>query len=79
MAALCKALREGDMAEAVRINNALMPLYDACFVESNPIPAKGGLNVLGLCENELRLPLTPATPPTLERMRKVLNELNITC
>jgi dihydrodipicolinate synthase/N-acetylneuraminate lyase len=48
-------------------------------VESNPIPAKGGLSVLGLCENELRLPLTPATAPTLERMRTVLNELKITC
>ena len=79
MAALCKALRKGDMTEAIRLNNALTPLYDACFVESNPIPAKGGLSVPGLCENELRLPLTPATAPTLERMRTVLNELKITC
>ncbi len=79
MAALCAALRKGDMAEAVRLNNALMPLYDACFVESNPIPAKGALCALGLCANELRLPLTPATPPTVEKMRSVLAALGVTC
>ena len=78
MAALCAALRRGDMTEAVRLNNALIPLFDACFVESNPIPAKGGLQVLGLCANELRLPLTPATEPTLALMRRVLADLGIT-
>ena len=77
MAALCAALRKGDVAEAVRLNNALIPLYDACFVESNPIPAKGALSVLGLCRNELRLPLTPATEPTLGLMRNVLAGLDI--
>ena len=75
MAALCAAVRRGDMTEAVRLNNALIPLFDACFVESNPIPAKGGLQVLGLCANELRLPLTPATEPTLALMRRVLADL----
>ena len=79
MAALCAALRKGDMAEAVRLNNALMPLYDACFVESNPIPAKGALCALGLCANELRLPLTPATPPTVEKMHSVLAALGVSC
>ena len=77
MAALCAALHKGDVAEAVRLNNALIPLYDACFVESNPIPAKGALSVLGLCRNELRLPLTPATEPTLGLMRDVLAGLDI--
>ena len=75
MAALCAAIRRGDMTEAVRLNNALIPLFDACFVESNPIPAKGGLQVLGQCANELRLPLTPATEPTLALMRRVLADL----
>lgn len=75
MAALCAALRRGDMQEAVRLNNALIPLYDACFVESNPIPAKGALHTLGFCANELRLPLTPATEPTLALMRRVLADL----
>lgn len=78
MAALCAALRRGDMTDAVRLNNVLIPLFDACFVESNPIPAKGGLQVLGLCANELRLPLTPATEPTLALMRRVLADLGIT-
>ena len=75
MAALCSAIRRGDLAEAVRLNNALIPLFDACFVESNPIPAKGGLHALGLCANELRLPLTPAMEPTVSLMRRVLSGL----
>ena len=79
MSALCAALRRGDIAQAVRLNNALIPLFDACFVESNPIPAKGALHVLGLCRNELRLPLTPATEPTLALMRKVLSDLGVSC
>ena len=78
MAALCAAVSRGDMTEAVRLNNTIMPLYDACFIESNPIPVKGGLHVLDLCANELRLPLTPATEPTLVLMRRVLSTLGIT-
>jgi len=59
------------------LDRMLQGLYEACFVESNPIPVKGGLSVMGLCRNELRLPLTPATPSTLELMRSVIEKLGI--
>jgi 4-hydroxy-tetrahydrodipicolinate synthase len=44
---------------ARKINNRLYPLIGALFVESNPIPVKCALAMMGIIENELRLPLTP--------------------
>lgn len=72
-----KAIRDqrvidGKKTEADELDEKLATLFDACFVESNPIPAKGGLSLMGFCANECRLPLTPATDQTLEVMRKVL-------
>lgn len=68
-------LEKGNIQEAAELNKKLMPLYEACFVESNPIPIKGGMSLSGLCRNELRLPLTPATDTTLELFKKILETL----
>ena len=68
-------LEKGNIQEAAELNKKLMPLYEACFVESNPIPIKGGMSLSGLCTNELRLPLTPATDATLELFKKILETL----
>ena len=72
VSALCAAALEGRMVEAEALNEALKPLYKACFVESNPIPAKAALAELGLCTAAMRLPLTPAADSTKELMREVL-------
>lgn len=72
MVALVDALQKDDMATARKLHYALMPLFKACFVESNPIPAKAGMSILGLMENVLRLPLVPATDATVELMKQVL-------
>lgn len=77
MVEMVEAAESGDWAKAEALDKKLAPLYDACFVESNPIPAKAALSVLGLCEPEMRLPLTTAIPSTFETMRKVLEDLGI--
>ncbi|MBO6247552.1 MAG: dihydrodipicolinate synthase family protein, partial [Bacteroidales bacterium] len=77
MVSLVEAAAAGEMEKARKINETLAPLYDACFVESNPIPAKVALSILGLCEPDMRLPLTKAVPATFDLMRKVINDLNI--
>ena len=74
---LVEAAAAGDWTKAEALDKKLAPLYDACFVESNPIPAKAALNLLGFCEPEMRLPLTTAVAPTFETMRKVLEDLGI--
>ena len=69
------AALEGDLAKAAELDKKLMPLYDGCFVESNPIPAKAGLSLLGLCTAEMRLPLTEAVPSTFDAMKRILADL----
>lgn len=66
----------GDLAKAAELGKKLMPLYDGCFVESNPIPAKAGLSLLGLCTAEMRLPLTEAVPSTFDAMKRILADLD---
>lgn len=66
----------GNLSEAQALNEQLIPLYEACFFESNPIAVKGALSLLGLCNNELRLPLTSATSSTLNRIKAVLDGIN---
>lgn len=67
----------GDERRAIRIFSSLMPLFDACFVESNPIPAKAAMEILGLCKNEMRLPLVECEPSTKLLMTNVINKLNL--
>jgi 4-hydroxy-tetrahydrodipicolinate synthase len=58
-AAMQNATLKGDYAEARRINDMLARLHRALFLEASPSPAKYALSVLGLCADEVRLPLVP--------------------
>ncbi len=60
MSRLCRLWREGRCAEAAAEQLALIPLCEAFFCEDNPIPVKAGLAFMGLCSDEVRLPLAPA-------------------
>ena len=75
--AFTRAVAASDLKEAIRLNNSLMPLYHACFVESNPIPAKAALSLMGLCRDEMRLPLLPATGGTRTLLADVLRKLQL--
>lgn len=77
MKALTRAVAASDLKEAIRLNNSLMPLYHACFVESNPIPAKAALSLMGLCRDEMRLPLLPASEGTRTLLADVLRKLEL--
>ena len=61
--------------EAAAIDASLQPLFKGCFVESNPIPAKAALNLMGLCTREMRLPLTEAADSTVELMKELVKGL----
>lgn len=77
MKALTRAVAASDLKEAIRLNNSLMPLYHACFVESNPIPVKAALSLMGLCRDEMRLPLLSATGGTRTLLADVLRKLEL--
>lgn len=70
--ALYDAYKSGDHEGARRLQFALLPLINAHFMSTNPIPVKAAAQLLGLCENELRLPLVPMSGAPLERLRGVL-------
>ncbi len=75
MGELVRAFRRGDLARARALHYRLLPLMDALFCETNPIPVKAALALQGLIGDEIRLPLTPVTDPNRERLRVVLKEL----
>ena len=74
---LVKAFRTGHIDEARRLHHRLLPLVDALFWETNPIPVKAALALMGKISPELRLPLTPLSEPNLDRMRRVLVEYGL--
>lgn len=63
--------------DAKNMHHKLFSLFKNCFVESNPIPVKSGLNLLGHLENVLRLPLTTSTDETNEIMKNTIIDLGI--
>ncbi|MDR3683820.1 MAG: 4-hydroxy-tetrahydrodipicolinate synthase [Geothrix sp.] len=71
-AAMIAAARSGNAAEALRLHQQLLPLMDALFLESNPIPLKAALKLLGLGEDVVRLPLSPASTATRTRLAEAL-------
>jgi 4-hydroxy-tetrahydrodipicolinate synthase len=74
--ALCSALQnatlKGDYAEALKLQDRLMPLHHAMFVEASPGPVKYAASLLGLCEPEARLPLVPVVDSTKKLVRDAL-------
>lgn len=63
---------EGDMSRALELQDRLMPLHHALFLEASPAPVKFAAAELGLCSEELRLPLVPVTEPTKKAVRQAL-------
>lgn len=77
MAELVAAGRRGDFATARSVHQRLLKLMSLNFAESNPIPVKAGLALMGLCEESWRLPLVPPASGTREALRDALEELGL--
>src|SRR5688572_25363835 len=72
MSQLCDAAAKGDFAGARKLHFQLLPWMKAAFVESNPIPVKAAMAMLGKMENRLRLPLLPLDEKHAETVRAAL-------
>jgi 4-hydroxy-tetrahydrodipicolinate synthase len=77
MADLARAALEGHWDEARRLHFTLLPLMRACFLETNPIPVKAAMSILGRCADELRLPLLPMTDGARARLRRTMADLGL--
>jgi 4-hydroxy-tetrahydrodipicolinate synthase len=73
---LCSEFQEatlkGDYASALSLQDRLMPLHHALFVETSPGPVKYAASLLGLCEAEARLPMVPVTDATKKKVRDAM-------
>ena len=76
-AQLCKAVQDNDLATARRLHFKMLPLCRALFVETNPIPVKTALHLMGKMELEFRLPLVPMLPENEKVLRKALSDLGL--
>lgn len=75
VAAMAEALLRDDIPAARALHHRLSPLYKACFLESNPVPAKAAMAQLGLMTDAVRLPLAPASDATRAALASVLSDL----
>jgi len=78
MTALCRYGLQGEFAEARKIHRRYLPLMEINFIESNPIPVKAALGLMGLLEPVWRLPLLAPKGENLERIQTVLEALQLT-
>ncbi len=67
----------GDLENARMLHFKLLPLMNANFIESNPIPVKASLAMMGMIEEVFRLPLVPPMESTRTKLRKILAELDL--
>ncbi len=74
---LTAACARGDFASARSLHNRLLKLMNLNFIESNPVPVKASLALMGLCGESFRLPLCPPTEATREALRHALLELGL--
>jgi 4-hydroxy-tetrahydrodipicolinate synthase len=66
------ACLNGDYATALSLQDKLMPLHSALFIETNPAPAKYALSVLGKCAETVRLPMVPVAEKTKSAVREAM-------
>lgn len=76
-AALIRAARQGNLAEAQKLHYRMAALMDLLFVEANPVPVKAALSLMGHGQNVTRLPLLPLEGANLEALRGELHRLGV--
>ncbi|MBM3246092.1 MAG: 4-hydroxy-tetrahydrodipicolinate synthase [Candidatus Omnitrophica bacterium] len=74
---LVAEFEKGNIKKAQSLHYKLLPLIKAVFLETNPIPIKTAMGLLGMCEPDLRLPMSAMLPENLEKLKKALKEYGL--
>lgn len=74
MSKMYRLIEKGDFVGAKKIHLRLRHLNSILFIETNPIPVKATLSLMGWIKNELRLPLTPLSKENFKRLKEVINK-----
>ena len=74
---MCRLYLDGDVKESRRMQLQLLEIMEALFWDVNPIPVKTALGLMGVCGDDLRLPLTPMEPEQRQRLAEVMKRQGI--
>jgi 4-hydroxy-tetrahydrodipicolinate synthase len=74
---LIEAFKNGDIQKAKKIHYKLLPLVNALFMETNPIPIKTAASLLGICSSEIRLPMCDMGTENKIKLEKVLRDFKL--
>jgi 4-hydroxy-tetrahydrodipicolinate synthase len=74
---MVSAFEKGDIKKAQGLHFKLLPLVKAIFIETNPIPVKTALGLMGMCGPDLRLPMCAMSPENLEKLKKALRDYGL--
>lgn len=74
---LCDLVKEGTMSEAIALNDKLLPLANACFIEVNPIPVKAAMGLLGYNVGTPRAPLTEIEETNKAKLAKAMQDYGL--
>src|ERR1039457_6157891 len=77
IAALVNAFRFGDPEKARQLHLRMLKINNAMFIESNPVPVKTALGLMGKCSDEVRLPLCPMSDGNKARLTAIMNEYQL--
>jgi len=77
MANMVKAFEAGDLAKARQLHYKMIPLIDCLFIETNPVPVKAALSMMGLIEYEMRLPLCKLTQNSYDKLKKAMTDYGL--
>jgi len=77
IAAMIDAFDAGNLEEARRLHLQLMKIHNAMFIETNPVPVKTALGLMGKCSGEVRLPLAPMSEANTEKLAQVMREYKL--
>lgn len=76
-AQMVAAFRRGDWDTARRLHYKLLPLIRAVFLETNPIPVKAAVSMMGYCQDALRLPLLPMSDAARAKLKAVMGQFGL--
>jgi 4-hydroxy-tetrahydrodipicolinate synthase len=77
VADLVNKFEKGNLNKAKDLHFKLLPLIKAIFIETNPIPVKTAMGLLGMCKPDLRLPMSSMLPENLDKLKKALKEYGL--
>jgi 4-hydroxy-tetrahydrodipicolinate synthase len=74
---MINVFNKGDKAKAQAINAKLLPLVEALFIETNPIPVKTAASLMGMCSAAMRLPMCEMEDANLAKLKKALKSYGL--